>query len=338
MNLDRFRHPIAVDFEYSAPPGERPGPICMVARDLRTGETWRCFGEDLRALRRPPFPIGDDAVLIAYYASAEAGCFLALDWPLPVHVLDLFTEFRTLCNGRPPGPSGAGLLGALAHHGLDAIDVAEKDAMRALALRGGPYTTGERQALLDYCQTDVDALARLLPAMLPAMLPALDLPRAILRGRYMVAAARMEHIGIPIDTPALDCLRLHWEGIQDALIAAVDADYGVFEGRCFKAVRFADYLSRQGIPWPRLPSGSLDMQDGTFRDMARHHPQLQPLRELRSSLSQLRLADLAVGRDGRNRCLLSAFRARTGRNQPSNARFIFGPAVWLRGLIRPAPG
>jgi DNA polymerase I-like protein with 3'-5' exonuclease and polymerase domains len=36
--------------------------------------------------------------------------------------------------------------------------------------------------------------------------------------------------------------------------------------------------------------------------------------------------------------MLSAFRARTGRNQPSNTHFIFGPAVWLRSLIRPKPG
>jgi DNA polymerase I-like protein with 3'-5' exonuclease and polymerase domains len=36
--------------------------------------------------------------------------------------------------------------------------------------------------------------------------------------------------------------------------------------------------------------------------------------------------------------LLSTFRSRTGRNQPSNKRFIFGPAVWLRGLIKPRPG
>jgi len=63
-----------------------------------------------------------------------------------------------------------------------------------------------------------------------------------------------------------------------------------------------------------------------------------PMRELRVSLSQMRLAELAVGPDGRNRCLLSAFRSKTGRNQPSNAKFIFGPAVWLRGLIQPRPG
>ena len=68
------------------------------------------------------------------------------------------------------------------------------------------------------------------------------------------------------------------------------------------------------------------------------HPELAPLRELRVSLSLLRLSDLAIGPDGRNRCLLSAFQARTGRNQPSTSKFIFGPAVWLRSLIKPTPG
>ena len=62
------------------------------------------------------------------------------------------------------------------------------------------------------------------------------------------------------------------------------------------------------------------------------------MRELRSALSDLRLNDLAVGNDGHNRTILSAFRARTGRNEPSNTHFIFGPSVWLRGLIKPPPG
>ena len=59
------------------------------------------------------------------------------------------------------------------------------------------------------------------------------------------------------------------------------------------------------------------------------------MRELRSALSEMRLADLAVGSDGRNRTLLSAFQSRTGRCQPSNTKYIFGPSVWLRGLIQP---
>ena len=36
--------------------------------------------------------------------------------------------------------------------------------------------------------------------------------------------------------------------------------------------------------------------------------------------------------------MLSAFRSKTGRNQPSNTRSIVGPAVWLRGLIKPGGG
>src|SRR5262249_24342377 len=133
-------------------------------------------------------------------------------------------------------------------------------------------------------------------------------------------------------------IRQHWTHIQDQLIDAIDADYHVFEGRTFKADRFAAWLTRTGMPWPRLVSSALDLSDDTFRQMARIYPAVAPLRELRSTLSELRLSDLAVGGDGRNRTILSAFRARTGRNQPSNSKFIFGPSVWLRGLIKPPPG
>jgi DNA polymerase I len=164
------------------------------------------------------------------------------------------------------------------------------------------------------------------------------LGHALLRGRYMAAAARIERNGVPIDTETLELLRRHWPDVQDQLIAEIDRDYGVYEGRTFKADRFAAWLAKNNIPWPRLDSGRLDLSDDTFRDMARACSAVAPLRELRAALSQMRLYDLAVGQDGRNRTILSAFRARTGRNQPSNTKFIFGPAVWLRGLIKPPPG
>jgi hypothetical protein len=323
----------AVDFEFTAPPGERPGPICLVARELGTGRTIRLWEDDLRRRTMPPYPIGPDVLIVAYYASAEIGCHLALGWPVPARVLDLYAEFRNLTNGLEV-PCGKSLLGALTYFGLDALDTVEKESMRQLALRGGPWTAEERAALLDYCESDVTALERLLPRILPK----LDLPRAVLRGRYMNAAARIEHVGVPIDVEALGVLRERWEGVQGALIALIDRAYGVYDGRTFKASRFADFLAAHGIPWPLLESGALQLDDDTFRQMAQAYPILAPLRELRASLSQMRLAELAVGHDGRNRCLLSAFQAKTGRNQPSNSKFIFGPAVWLRGLIRPAPG
>ena len=331
LDLLPFREIWAVDFEFGAEPGENPEPRCLVAWELRSGRKLRVWHEEFGAA--PPYPTGPDVLFIAYYASAEIGCHLALGWPLPERVLDLFTEFRNRTNGVPTD-NGNGLLGALAYHGLDGIGAIEKQEKRDLVLRGGPYSAAERLAILDYCETDVEALARLLPAMLSRI----DLPRALLRGRYMVAAARIERNGVPIDIATFGQLKRQWLLIQDRLIAEVDKDYGIYEGRTFKADRFATWLAQTGTPWPRLDSGKLDLCKETFRDMARAHPAVAPLRELRTALSEMRLSDLAVGRDGRNRTTLWAFQARTGRNQPSNTKFIFGPSVWLRGLIKPPPG
>ncbi|MDY3558621.1 DNA polymerase, partial [Gemmata sp. JC673] len=483
--LAPFREVWCADFEFRAPDGHTPEPLCLVARELRSGRRVRLWLTD-GPPSGPPFAVGPDALFVAYYASAELGCFLALGWPVPVRVLDLFAEFRVLTNGRAL-EHGSGLLGALAHFGLDGLGAAEKEDMRALAMRAGPHTAAERAALLDYCATDVDALARLLPRMAPR----LDLPRALLRGRYMAAAARMERTGVPLDTAALAALRANWDALKARLVREVDRDYGVFvptgrrldpgttfgaavfataaergldpfaladaaehlhrleveatadrraairaarratgltearvqkllgEGKdyldvpgldvhareladerpdlgigtgydpdgvdddsapklwavlaepdpaprpkhhpdvirraadligpgdrllgdgplTFSADRWAAYLARTRIAWPRLPSGALALDDETFRERARAHPaEVGPIRELRHTLGQMRLHELAVGPDGRNRCLLSAFRSRTGRNQPSNARFVFGPSCWLRSLIRPEPG
>lgn len=325
-----FREVWMADFEFHAPDGERPRPICLVAKELRSGKEIRMWEDELRAATAAPFAVGRDALFVAFYASAEASCFLSLGWRMPDYVLDLFTEFRCATNGLPL-PCGAGLLGALAYYGLDAMAAAEKTEMRDLAIRGGPFSDEERTGLLDYCASDVCALERLLPAMLPR----LDLPRAILRGRYMKAAATMEHNGVPIDVATLTELRERWDEIKGELIAAVDADYHVFDGQTFKLEKWAEYLAAHDIAWPRLPSGQLAMDDDTFRDAARSNPAVAPIRELRHALSQMRLAELAVGSDGRNRTMLSAFRARTSRNQPSNTKFIFGPSTWLRSLIAP---
>jgi hypothetical protein len=336
-----YRNIVVADFEFefgghasfedASCSGERPRPVCMVAKELRSGETWRVFRGEFGAT--PPFPIGADSLFVSFYASAELGCFRALGWPAPARILDLFTEFRDRTNGLPT-PAGSGLIGALVFFGLDHLGATEKDDMRALILSGGPWSKNERKAILNYCASDIDALERLLPTMLPGI----DLPRALLRGRFMAAAAAMEWHGVPIDTATLELLRRHWTDVQDDLIAAIDMDSGVYDGRTFKANRFETFLVRNGIPWPRLESGALDLSRDTFRQMAKSYIAIAPLHELRHSLSEMRLNDLAVGHDGRNRTILSAFRAKTSRNQPSNTRSIFGPATWLRGLIKPPPG
>ena len=333
VGLESFDEIWCVDAEYSCHPGCQPEPICVVARELRSGRELRLWQDELATLSAAPFRTDERALFVSYAAPAEFSVFHALGWPAPARVLDLFVEFRAITNGLST-PSGAGLLGALVYHGLPAMDGAEKQTMRDLAIRGGPFTDDERQALLDYCAEDVHALERLLPRMLPRI----DVPRAFLRGRYGWASASMEHRGIPIDVPMFKHLKNRWGHIQTALVEEVDARYGVFDGTTFKREKFADWLIASGIPWPRLGSGQLDLKDDTFRSMAKAHPAIAELRELRAALGKMRLFDdLAIGPDGRNRTGIMPFRARTGRNQPSNAKFIFGPSRWLRSLIKPEP-
>jgi DNA polymerase-1 len=329
--FDAFREIVLVDFEFNkGDQGNRPDPVCMVAHELRSGRRhrlWRGeFGSD------PPYPIGADTLFVAYYASAEIGCHLAHNWPVPARVLDLYVEFRNLTNGREL-PAGAGLIGALTYFGLP-IGLYDKERIRNLILRHDSWDATDRRLILDYCAEDVTALTWLLPVMAPRI----DLGRALLRGRYMIAAARMEFAGVPIDVSMLERLRFHWIGLQDRLIEAIDRDYGVYIDGSFNYERFVAWLALNKIPWPRLASGRLDLTDDTFRQQARAHSIVTPLRELRNSLSELRLHDLLVGSDGRNRTILSAFRARSSRNTPSNSKFIFGPSVWIRGLIKPPPG
>ncbi len=71
-----------------------------------------------------------------------------------------------ITNGRHPA-AGNSLLGALAYYGLAGIAQAEKKQLRDRIIAGPPFTPAERLEILDYCESDVDALAALLVAMEP---------------------------------------------------------------------------------------------------------------------------------------------------------------------------
>ena len=176
---ERFHQVWCVDFEYQELNGNNPVVHCMVARELFTGRLIRQWLSGEGGIRCP-IPLGEDTLYVAYFATAELKSHLALGWPLPTNVLDLFVEFRCRTNGKSL-PSGNGLLGALVYFGLSGIAYAEKEVMRELAIRGGPFSPRERHELVDYCQGDVEALTGLLPHLIEK----LDLGQALLRGRYM---------------------------------------------------------------------------------------------------------------------------------------------------------
>jgi DNA polymerase I-like protein with 3'-5' exonuclease and polymerase domains len=253
---------------------------------------------------------------------------------MPANIFDARIEFLNLTNGRHR-PHGTSLIGVLLNLGLPAMDAVEKEEMRQLILTGGPFTTDEAHAILDYCASDVDATVQVFLALIPHIS---NIDHSLLRGQFMATAARIENAGIPIDVGRFTKLQEHWDAVRGRAIERVDANYGVFKEGSFNARLWAQYLRDHRIHWPHLASGNLALDQDTFRERARAYPEIAPIHELRQMLGKLRVSKLAVGADGCNRTNIWAFTARTGRNQPRASEFIFGPAVWLRGLIRADPG
>jgi DNA polymerase-1 len=163
-----------------------------------------------------------------------------------------------------------------------------------------------------------------------------------LRAKFQWAVAQQERRGVPLDGALLTRIRQHWHGMRLDLVSELDRPFGCYEivdsKPHWREKRFADYVHRQRMSWPTLPDGALEATDETFREMAGKYPHIEPLRELRYSLSKLRLNDLAVGADGRNRTPLWAYGTKTARNAPGATKYVFGPAKWLRFLITPPIG
>ena len=326
------------DFEFIPQPGERPAVVCLAAHELRSRRTLRLWRDELG--EQPPYRTDDGVLFVSFVANAECACHLAMGWPLPANVLDLSPVFRNLTNGRST-PEGKGLLGALRYFGLDTISAKHKEAMQKRVIRGGPFTSEEREQILKYCGSDIDALARLLPFLLKD----LDLNVALYHGEFAAVSALMEHHGVPIDMDIFPQLtnESSWGAVRDAMVPVIDAKYGVYvrgeNGEwSFNTARFEAYCAREGIAWPRLETGNLNMKRKTFDDMSKGLPQLEDLRQLRYVRDKMRKLKLAVGADGRNRTVLWPFKAKTSRTQPEAAKWIFSPAVWLRSLIKPDPG
>jgi DNA polymerase-1 len=160
-----FRQAWFCDTEYGAKPDGRFGPDirCLVAKEGRGHVApVRLWYTELEGMAEPPFDIGPDSLFIAYNVTAELQCFLELGWPMPHNVIDLWHEYRAITNGKRGRKERTRLIDAMTYYQIDHIGAVEKEDMRHLAMRGPPYTDAEREALLDYCESDVDALMELL--------------------------------------------------------------------------------------------------------------------------------------------------------------------------------
>jgi DNA polymerase I len=341
VTFDDFAEVVVLDAEFhtGGHAGNRPTPVCLCAKELRSGRSHRIWLDGEQAVVNPLPP---DALYVAYNASAEWGCYLDLGWRLPSRVCDLFFEYRCLTNGRTKDV-GDGLIDALMYYGLPPMAASYKRDMRNRILEGVPFSEAERKDVLDYCYGDVERTVQLLGAMRVDI----RLASALERGRYSVAVARIERNGIPVDVPLLRALQGCWSEFQEHLIEEVEREhgYGIYikrpGGYSFSYAHFDNLLARESLleTWRRTEESGLPCLSKTYLEqMIIAYPRFEAFRVLRKTLSSLPTLDPPVGKDGRNRTSIMAFRAKTSRNQPKAKEFIMGYPAWLRSLMRAEPG
>ena len=347
LNLG-VRDVIVLDTEYVSHKGEPVIPVCLCAASLLTGKEWREFYQP-----NSPFMLPTDAqtLYVTFAAPAEWSYFLAAGWKIPVSIIDLYAERMLETNGRKDDKGKRvvpSLLSSLDAYGIDSMSAAEKESMRNLILRGFPFTSEEREAILDYCMEDVRNTAK----WFDAMLPQLDIQRAIFRGGYTRAVAHVEFNGIPVDTKAIEQLKQNWSETMSKLAAQLESDHGygcyVFENDRVKwsTKGFESLINRMGLAdsWPKTLTGKFMTSDAdgkegkdVFKRMAELNPELEDLRQMRKTFLEMKNFDLPVGSDGRCRTHPFPWWTVTGRNQPKRG-FVFSLPKWARFLIKPAPG
>jgi hypothetical protein len=347
----------SIDFEFQPIDGDHPRLICLCYRELfggGGGKVW-LWG------RRPacPFAMTSREALVSYNFVAEASCFAILGWPRPTQVIDLFLEYLQVRNTWPSAIGAKDkkkerkrLLDALQSFGQETRDSAAKEYWQNRAARGGPWAPGEPEGMMKYCLEDADDGGGLLEALAQeTKLGNVDnLSYAFLRGRYSVAVAAMERVGVPIDGPLLTLARKHRIRIQNRLIELYDPggvyDRGNFDPKAgvrqeahFRRDRITRLIEDSGLGgvWPRTDNGRMYAIDKkTLKRMAEIAPDFKPLAKLRQFLGKIHPFNFDVWADGRARTPLFALGTKTGRNNPSKS--IFGADRGMRGFIKPGPG
>jgi DNA polymerase I len=246
--LQAFDTVWGVDWEYPRSEGDPVWPVCCVARELRSGRVIPMWLAD-QAPPSCPYDTGPRSLYVGFSIMGDLGCHAALGWPMPHHVIDLFVEYRNISNGLV-GLGHTGLVEVLQRYRLPHLAAAEKAAMIDLILAGGPWNAEDQAAILQYCASDTEALAHLLPAMFRQI----SLPQALQRGRYMKSAAEVERRGIPLDASLRSTLIEHWESIQNGLIAAINPTIGYsYDGLHLRMNAFKAWVQQQPFVWPRTP-------------------------------------------------------------------------------------
>lgn len=345
--------------------------------------------------------IAEDFTFIAFAVTAEARSIYSLGIdPRRIRWVDLQIEWRMITNHRFEFSIGKHLVkgkevklrapipkymrdreykvGGTVEHSLSAciykllgikIDTDHKNAMRDLILGQSEFKESERNDIMDYCDSDIIYLPKILTIIYTA-LKTKYLKRhretmnneLYLRGDYAAASAIMEANGYPIDYEATrsfsDSARQILFDIQcefKDLSAQIDPflldKKGLRNTQNTAIIR--NWIIDQGMQddWLRTDKGGLSLKLEAFEKHYSHREDQtifgnkflsylrtkQALNGFMPGRKSKTIWDF-TGKDARVRPYFGIFRAQSGRSQPSATSYIPLKSRWMRVLIQPRPG
>jgi DNA polymerase I len=336
---------VSIDSEFDAKKGqgEPPGPpvcICAIEIDQDGRETEHRLAAPYP--KRPPWERDDPYLAVGFALSAEAGSFLHMDYPFPMPAIDLYAEYMVIHNtemsrggdSKQPGPT---LIQACQRYGVTGMDKAYKEDMRSLAYTKTDHTLEEIALLQDYCIED----SRMVMRLFGAMLPRIDLLRAPIRAAFMMEIERIRWAGIPIDMPTYRRAERRAPAAASKMRHELNHKLGaeVYFQDVFKRKTMFQVMRRNGIPIPIDPkTGKESCATRLIKSMTETYPLLKEYYEDKRMIDALRSLKLEIGSDGRNRFWLNPFGTKTGRNNPSTNRALFGLPHTMRSFMKPRPG
>jgi DNA polymerase-1 len=336
---------VFIDSEFDArkgqgePPGS-PHCFCAIEVDQDGRETEHRLAAPYPAC--PPWDRGDPFLTIGFALSAEAGSMLHMGWRFPVPAIDLYAEYMVLHNtemarGGDSKQGGPTMIQACQRYGVVGMDKAYKEDMRALAYTKTDHTPEEIALLQGYCIEDTRMTMRLYAAMFPR----LDLLRAPIRGAFMMEIERMRWHGIPIDTPTYSSAKRHAPATVSGMREELNRKLGakVYSHGVFKRMVMFGMMRRDGIPIPVDPkTGKFSCATRLIKSMVETYPLLKEYYEDKRMIDAVKNLKLEIGSDERNRFWLNPFGTKTGRNNPSTNRALFGLPHTMRSFMKPVQG
>lgn len=331
------------EFDAKKGQGERPGPpVCFCAIEIT--QDGRVIEHRLAAPypSKSPWDRGDPFLTVGFALSAEAGSMLNIGWDFPLPAIDLYAEYMVLHNtemsrgddGKEPGPD---LIKACRRYGVVGMDKTFKQDMRSLAYTKDNHTPDEITLLQNYCIEDCWMTVRLFTAMRLQI----DLLRAPIRGAFMMEIERMRWRGIPIDVETYHQAERRAPVTVSKMRAELNCKLGaeVYFRDVFKRKTMFQVMQRNGIPIPIDPKTRKEScATKLIKSMIETHPLLKHYYEDKRMIDAMKNLKLEIGSDGRNRFWLNPFGTKTGRNNPSTNRAIFGLPHTMRSFMKPAAG